>query len=294
MEQKQPGIIRRFMNKPIVSGIVITILFLLLLRYAPEFPESWNIPIIYDELIFIAFIIVIYVCYTRYFKDELPNRTSAKSIMKGLACLAPLLVMATLVFLTALAMFIVSGGNGVTGEYLLKCFVSALSAGVCEEIVLRGLFSENMMRVSTSSKDIMKNALIPSLVFGVCHLTNILSGAGIYATIGQVFSTFGIGFLYSAALFRTGTIIPGVICHTFVDFSSFFIAGVNNGAAETIGRLSDGANPVMDILKAAMMGIVAFLCGMFVLRKKKREEICEVFSLEYVDNNKKEGDKDEK
>ena len=43
-----------------------------------------------------------------------------------------------------------------------------------------------------------------------------------------------------------------------------------------------------------MMGIVAFLCGMFVLRKKKREEICEVFSLEYVDNNKKEGDKDEK
>ena len=273
-------VIRKFMDKPVLSGIVITLMALLSLKVMAAIPTSSAVMDILKRLVFIGLWIAVYIWFRKEFKDEIPHTESFGTIFGGLRFLWPTLVIA-LISLAAFAVsFALGDVKGLTPMYVADALTEALVAGVFEEIALRGLFTANMIRVNNSSKAIYLNAFIPAFAFGFAHITNIMAGAGVYSTIGQILSATGTGFMLSAAFFRTGTIVPGIITHTFGDLCAFLSLAVNNGTDAQIGLLVDNTPPLQIILNGAVGFTIFAVYALFLLRKKKQPEICRIFRLD--------------
>ncbi|MCF0114055.1 MAG: CPBP family intramembrane metalloprotease [Erysipelotrichaceae bacterium] len=267
------------MDKPILSGIVITICFMVSVKCWPNFPDEYEVENICLLGAFILFWIGLFVLYRKEFRDEIPSAPSIKTILFGLRFTAPTIIIGIVVLLAGIVALMTKDSSFFTPIVLAKCFMEALEAGVVEEIVLRGVFTGNMMRVNHSKKDMLKNALIPSAVFGIIHLLNITSGAGVISTIGQVMTAFAAGVMYSAVFFRTGTIIPGIIAHTFGDFASMITLTAQQGG-ENFGLLVDSGSVVKQLLSSAIGCALILSFGLYVMRKSKQPLIADIFDLD--------------
>ncbi|MBQ4522269.1 MAG: CPBP family intramembrane metalloprotease [Lachnospiraceae bacterium] len=92
-------------------------------------------------------------------------------------------------------------------------FFVSFTAGVCEEIHLRGCL---MFLLSDIFQDlhIVVIGVIASLLFGVFHCYQGMSGV-IKTSIG--------GMLFVAIYFVTDSLVPGIVLHFLFDFSSAFL-----------------------------------------------------------------------
>ncbi len=100
-----------------------------------------------------------------------------------------------------------------TALYIL----SMVFVAILEEIIFRGLLFTAML---PSGK---KTAIIvSSLTFGVGHIVNLLLGAELLSTLFQLVHASAIGFCFTAILLATGSIIPCIIAHAFINCTSAF------------------------------------------------------------------------
>lgn len=110
----------------------------------------------------------------------------------------------------------------------------ALSPGISEEIIFRGIPASNWMRVRSAEKrDVFPCVLVTSVVFGVVHGLNALMGAPITTTLFQVAYATCLGFLFCMVLLRTGSIIPCIIAHALIDFTGFLFMDMSQGGVIT-------------------------------------------------------------
>jgi len=93
----------------------------------------------------------------------------------------------------------------------LACIVSALSAGVCEEIGFRGYMQRP---IETSSGPIVA-ITVSSIVFMLIHLTKD------WALLGMVPIVLGAGVLLGALARASGTLIFGILGHWIMDIGLF-------------------------------------------------------------------------
>jgi membrane protease YdiL (CAAX protease family) len=93
----------------------------------------------------------------------------------------------------------------------LAILVSALSAGICEEIGFRGYMQrpiEKHLRAPTA-------ILISSVLFTLIHLTKD------WSTVGMVPIVFGAGLLLGSLAWASESLIPCIIGHTLMDIGLF-------------------------------------------------------------------------
>jgi membrane protease YdiL (CAAX protease family) len=93
----------------------------------------------------------------------------------------------------------------------LACVVSALSAGVCEEIGFRGY----MQRPIEKRHGAVVAILVSSIMFTLLHLTKG------WALIGMVPIVFGAGLLLGALARIAGTLWFGILGHWLMDIGLF-------------------------------------------------------------------------
>jgi membrane protease YdiL (CAAX protease family) len=118
---------------------------------------------------------------------------------------------------------------------LLVFAALAAMTGFAEETVFRGISIHALQ-----PRGNMRAALITSLFFGLVHLVNLLQGANLAATIGQVIFAFLIGLAFAAPLIYSGT-IKVVPCAYFgiaapIDFLASFLTLTALTPATAIGR----------------------------------------------------------
>lgn len=132
-------------------------------------------------------------------------------------------------------------------QLLLFAALAAMT-GFAEETVFRGISIHALQ-----PKGNMKAALITAFIFGLVHFFNLLQGANLLATIGQVVFAALIGIAFAAPLIFTGSIWPIIVIHAIQDFIAFWTTGgVTNTSAPSI---SDVVLPVVLILPVAIYGI---------------------------------------
>jgi len=102
-------------------------------------------------------------------------------------------------------------------EKRLFSFV-ALTAGVCEEIIYRG-FAVFLLQAVFPSIPIVLIVLIPSVLFGLGHLYQGLSG---------VISTGIVGAVFMCLFIVTDSLVLAMILHFLIDFSSVFLLSEEN------------------------------------------------------------------
>lgn len=228
------------------------------------------------NIVMILIAMLLFAAFRIFYKNSLPTeRASAKVVVKGILLGWPLLILPAIGLIFSI--FLAGSGQvelSLSLGYIAKSLLIALEAGICEELIFRGIPFANMMRVNKDQKHIIKYVILSSLLFGGIHLINLTAGAGLAATLSQVVAGLGMGMTFAALYFRCGSILPGIILHTITDFAAFLSAAFSAGAdAESIGILQSSGNPVNEIFKAIIMVAIFGGYALFLLRKKKREGV---------------------
>lgn len=92
----------------------------------------------------------------------------------------------------------------------------ALAVGFSEEIYFRGIIFHSWKNHSTKSA-----VLISAILFGICHLMNVLKGAELGYTILQIVFALFYGIAFALLLSVTESLWPCIFLHFFHDLCAF-------------------------------------------------------------------------
>ncbi|MEE9594423.1 MAG: CPBP family intramembrane glutamic endopeptidase [Candidatus Hydrothermarchaeales archaeon] len=139
---------------------------------------------------------------------------------------------------------------GIAGVIIVFFFLTALS----EEAMSRGL----LVRVFLPQGK-LRAVLIPSVLFALLHLTQLLHGMALESNLFQIFNAFVSGLLYGSVRLRINNIWPLIAIHMLFDISAG-ISGVFGPAA--VYELSD-----IPITIWLLMWIPSLLASIYLIRK---------------------------
>lgn len=89
--------------------------------------------------------------------------------------------------------------------------------GYVEEIIFRGLLYKAMEK-----SNVTQAIVISALTFGAGHIVNLLTGQASVDTFLQIGYAIAVGFAFVMCFYRSGSLIPCIIAHSFIDISSKF------------------------------------------------------------------------
>lgn len=105
---------------------------------------------------------------------------------------------------------------GKGGAYILGNLFLTVGVGFSEEIYFRGIIC-NLWKERSSKTAV----LVSSVLFGVCHLMNVLGGAGIIETLLQICFAFFYGIVFALIYIEANSIWPCIVLHFAHDFCAF-------------------------------------------------------------------------
>ena len=145
-------------------------------------------------------------------------------------------------------------------------FLNMTLVGIAEEFLFRGIVARTLLdHYGTSRGGIWKACLLSGLLFGLSHLSNLLSSA-LFGVLMQCVFAASLGTLFAAIYFRTGNLWVTVFLHAAMDITSLLAGGLygTEGVAENISGYD--ASMLISVL-------VYLIPTLFLLRKKKLEEV---------------------
>lgn len=103
-------------------------------------------------------------------------------------------------------------------QLILLISITMLGVGFSEEILFRGFLMKAIM-----NKNPKAAILLPSIIFGIIHITNLFSGANIIMTILQVIYATFFALMCSMFFYKTNNLIPCMICHSITNITDVFL-----------------------------------------------------------------------
>ena len=163
-------------------------------------------------------------------------------------------VKAFLWFIPLIVMSCVNLKNGLalTAPLAVSLLMMANTAiaGYVEEIIFRGFLFRGMAR------DNLRSAVIVSAVtFGAGHIVNLANTADTAGVLLQVCYAIVIGFLYTAIVYKGGSLWPCILSHMFVNGSNVF-APEQGPFTELVIRLF-GSGGMVQSVSAVLLIIVS-------------------------------------
>ena len=103
---------------------------------------------------------------------------------------------------------------------LINLLLYCTFIGIGEEFLCRGfLQNEFIERFGDSKKHILLSILFSSLIFGLMHISNVLTGQSLFETIMQVLQATSIGILFGSIYYKSKNIWSVIFLHGLYDFS---------------------------------------------------------------------------
>ena len=180
-----------------------------------------------------------------------------KGDWKGFLFFIPLIVM---------SLINTQNGLGLTAPLAL-CLLMAINmavAGYVEEIIFRGFLFRAM------AKDNLRSAVIVSAVtFGAGHIVNLANTEDVLGVMLQVGYAIVIGFLYTAIVYKGGSLWPCILSHMFVNGSSVF--ALDEGPfADLAARLFGSADPrTAELFSCVLLVIVSGGYALWLWKRTK-------------------------
>ena len=142
--------------------------------------------------------------------------------------------------------------------------------GLAEELTFRGLI-QNVLADAfgrDSRRGVWSTVIVSGLVFGLVHLSNILSGVSVPGAVMQALSAASVGVYLGAVYARCGTIWPLVALHGINDLVGMMAAGGN--------EMSDAVEAVSGYGPEKFIAVGLYIAlAVFLLRRKKLDGIFE-------------------
>ena len=153
----------------------------------------------------------------------------------------------------------------------------AFTTGLFEEVLVRGLVLNVLLnKMSDTRKSIIKACWVSSMLFGVLHLFNLTTGAGVIETVGQVIYATFVGVFLAAIYIRTKSLWPSIILHAVIDLPDYiFGAFVSSQAIEETAQQQAAQGTLEIIISTLILVALSSLClivAFILLRRKKIDE----------------------
>ncbi|MGV3659697.1 MAG: CPBP family intramembrane glutamic endopeptidase [Prosthecobacter sp.] len=141
--------------------------------------------------------------------------------------------------------------QGVAPQYWMPCFLAAVVvAPVAEELFFRGL----VLRAFVARYSSFHAVWMSALLFALFHLN-----------LWQGILALPLGFVYAWLALRTGSVLPGIISHAVVNFSTNFlmvplmhVLGYDAAAREALGGRYPGEMVILGAALAIVGGLMAW------------------------------------
>lgn len=177
------------------------------------------------------------VCVIFLIAYSFSNALSPKTSLKKFAVFLPCMAIAVNNF-PFVSFF--SGEAYINGEtkkiilYALLC----LAVGFFEELAFRAcIFSAILERRGSGTLDIFISVVLSSAIFGIVHLTNLITGASVGSVMLQVGYSFLVGGMCSVMLIKTKNIWYCVLLHSLYNFAGGVVPECGGGIIWTTGEI---------------------------------------------------------
>lgn len=128
--------------------------------------------------------------------------------------------------------------------------LSMCTVGFLEEVIFRGLLFKGMCKSNVTAA-----ILVSALTFGAGHIVNLSLGHELFHTLLQIVGATAIGFCYTAVFLVSGSIIPCIVSHIFINASSIFTV-----------ELSHTGHIIIIVIQA----VLSIGYGLWLLRRNKK------------------------
>lgn len=156
-----------------------------------------------------------------------------------------------LYFLPLIALSTVNFWHGLTTHYgaavTALYIISMVWVAILEELIFRGLLFRAMDKDGRTAA-----IIVSSVTFGVGHIVNLLLGAEVLSTALQLVEATALGFCFTAIFMVTGSLIPCILAHAFINCTSVFAAD---------------PTPTMQVATCIIVTVVALGYGVWLLKK---------------------------
>jgi membrane protease YdiL (CAAX protease family) len=140
--------------------------------------------------------------------------------------------------------------------HLAQILAITLMVGFTEEAVFRGLMLNPL-----KARGFWKAAIITSLLFGLTHAMNVLTGKSVAEDVAQISYAVAIGFAYAALVLKKGLLWPLVLAHFLIDFTNFIQAP------------GFTFPPVWNLLIVVGITLIFTAYGLFLMLQKGEEQV---------------------
>ena len=157
-------------------------------------------------------------------------------------------------------------GLGLTAPLAvaLLMMVNLAVAGYVEEIIFRGFLFRAM------EKDNLRTAIIVSAVtFGVGHIVNLGNTADTLGVLLQVGYAIVIGFMYTAVVYKGGSLWPCIFSHMLVNGSSVFALDEGPFTDLAIRLFGSAAPHAAELFSCALLVFVSGGYALWLWKKTK-------------------------
>ena len=103
---------------------------------------------------------------------------------------------------------------------LIYAAVSMALVGFVEELIFRGFLFKAMLK----DGNVKMAIIVSSVTFGLGHVLNLFTGQALVETLSQVVFAIVVGFVFMLAFYKSGTLWPSILAHSFIDVTSVFVA----------------------------------------------------------------------
>ena len=112
--------------------------------------------------------------------------------------------------------------SGIQPDYpvpgLIYAAVSMAFVGFAEELIFRGFLFKAMLK----DGNVKAAVIVSSVTFGMGHMINLFTGHELIATLIQVVFAVAMGFVFTLVFYKSGSLLPGILAHSFIDVASVF------------------------------------------------------------------------
>jgi membrane protease YdiL (CAAX protease family) len=233
-------------RRPIVFSLLLVFMFLLALAIASVVSSALKLSTVATTAIgygILALIVVILLGRLHWWRE----------MGFGLPAQRSLLWFFVVALIPVLLNGLSVGASNPGIAQVLFIFGTAMLVGFVEETVFRGMILRALL-----IRGPWQAAIISSLIFGLAHALNLLSGANVGATLLQVGETLALGFMFAALALRTQTILPLIVAHGLIDFFGFL---AYNSSVVTTGL------SVLVVLVTCAEILLYTIYGIFLMRQ---------------------------
>ena len=99
---------------------------------------------------------------------------------------------------------------------LFYAAVSMALVGFAEELIFRGFLFKAMLK----DGNVKAAVIVSSVTFGMGHIMNLFTGHDLIPTLTQVIFAVAMGFVFTLVFYKSGSLLPGILAHSFIDVTS--------------------------------------------------------------------------